>query len=96
MKRLYLDSQNLANEIQAQQLTCGKSALQDVTSSTFTGTFEPSEEVNILAPLLIGAFFKIKRKERKLIKFKTKKTLRLKYSSIMIKYLTTFKKYVIL
>jgi len=55
-----LDSQNLAMEIETQQLTCGTSVIgEDVTSSTFTYTFAVFEEDEILTSLAFGSFFKI-------------------------------------
>lgn len=56
-----LDSQNLAMEIETQQLTCGTSVIgEDVTSSTITYTFAVFEEDVILTSLAFGSFFKVK------------------------------------
>ncbi len=55
-----LDSQNLAMEIETQQLTCGTSVIgEDVTSSTLTFSFAVFEEDAILTSLAFGSFFKI-------------------------------------
>lgn len=55
-----LDSQNLAMEIETQQLTCGTSVIgEDVTSSTVTYTFAVFEEDVMLTSLAFGSLFKI-------------------------------------